>query len=203
MSKDILDEFHRLVAAEQYRDARGILESEPDVDPDVADKWLNWLDELHTAERIQVGIDADAKKRDPTRAKHLLAQHIGGTVAAVLGSVILWFVVVVVLTHDTSSIAGGGIFLLVGLTGGFVGWQYGARFISPRHHLVIGGVISFGLLLYLLSSGIPMWYFYDPPLHYLIAGFLLLAPATAYLAYRLGSGVGSFVWNRLNRIESI
>jgi hypothetical protein len=35
-----------------------------------------------------------------------------------------------------------------------------------------------------------MWFFYDPPLTYLLAAFALLAPAAGYAAFRVGAAVG-------------
>ncbi len=197
MSKDILDEFHRLVAVGEYRDARGILESEPEIDPQIAEKWLRWLDDLHADEWLQVGVVHDLKKRDPIQSQATLIRHIGGTSGAVIGSIVLWLIVVQVFTFANATTAGGGFFLLVGVIAGFLGWQYGAQFISRRHRLFIGAGIAFGLWLYIISSGIPMWYYNDPPLSYLIAAFLLLAPAVAFLLYKLGAWLGFTIWKVL------
>jgi hypothetical protein len=74
---------------------------------------------------------------------------------------------------------------------GYLGWQRAARLISPQHSFGVGAVINFGLLIYLLTSGIPGLYFYDPvPFGYLAAAFALVFPACAYASYWVGEHAG-------------
>jgi hypothetical protein len=185
-----LDEFHRLVADGRYREARGILEAEPDIPPQVAEKWLLWLDELHHDEWVQAGVVSDLKKRNPERVRAEMGKMIGGTLAAIPAGVALWLLVIHVMTLETATMPGGAFFLLVALILGYVGWQWAASVVVPQHSFVVGAGIAGLLLVYLLTSGIPMWYFHEPPLTYLLAAFALLAPAVGYTAYRIGAWAG-------------
>lgn len=185
-----LDEFHRLVTDGRYREARGILESEPDIPPQVAEKWLLWLNELHQDEWAKAGIVSDLKKRDPERALGEIGKMIGGTLALIPAGVALWLLVNHVLTLETASVPNGAFFLLIALVLGYAGWQWTASIIVPHHSFLAGAGISGALLVYLLTSGIPMWYFYEPPQTYLLAAFALLAPAVGYAAYHVGAWAG-------------
>jgi hypothetical protein len=185
-----LDEFHRLVADGRYREARGILETEPDIPPQVAEKWLLWLNELHHDEWVKAGIVSDLKKRDPERALGEIGKMIGGTLALIPAGVALWLLVNHVLTLETASVAKGAFFLLLSLLLGYAGWQWAASAVVPKHSFVVGAGVSGLLLVYVLTSGIPMWYFHEPPQTYLLAAFALLAPAVSYAAYRVGAWVG-------------
>lgn len=189
--QDKLEAFHQLVAEERYREARGILETEQDIDPEVAEKWQRWLADLHHEERLQAGVAPDLKKRNPDRALEDLGRMVGGTAAVVASAIPLWLLVVNVLTYETASYMKGGFFLLAALILGYVGWQRAARLISPEHHFLVGAALNFGLLIYLLTSGIPGWYYYDPvPFGYLAAAFALVFPACAYAVYWLGEHAG-------------
>jgi hypothetical protein len=185
-----MEAFHQLIAEARYREARGILETETDIPPDVAHKWQHWLDELHQEERLQAGVLADQKKRNPDRAQEQVSQLTGGMLTAMVAAVLLWLVVSRILTLETTSVPAGSAFLLFGLVGGYLGWQHMGRLISHHHGFALGVVISLGLFAYLMTSGIPLWYYYEPPLGHLLAGFLLVLPAVAYPAYRLGEYVG-------------
>jgi hypothetical protein len=194
-----LDEFHRLVADGRYREARGILEVEPDISPQVAEKWLLWLDELHHDEWVQAGVASDLKKRDPQRALGEMGKMIGGTLALIPAGVALWLLVKQVMTFETTSRTGAVFFLLVSLILGYLGWQWVTSVVVPERSFFVGAGITGGLLVYLLTSRFPMWFFYDPPLTYLLAAFALLAPAAGYAAFRVGAGLGLGVTRLLRR----
>jgi hypothetical protein len=185
-----MEVFHQLVAEARYREARGILETETDIPPDVAQKWQHWLDKLHQEDRLQAGVMADSKKRDPDLALDHLSKMTSGMLATLVVAVLVWVVVSRIFAFETSSVPVGSAFLLFGLVGGYLGWQRTARLISHQNGFALGVVISLGLFAYMMTSGIPLWYFYEPPLGYLLAGFLLVLPAVAYPAYRLGEYVG-------------
>jgi hypothetical protein len=203
MAQQPLDEFHRLVADGRYREARGILESTPDIAPDVAEKWLLWLDELHREEWRQAGIVSDSKKQNPQRARDDLARMIGGTLAALPVGVLIWLLVGQVLTYQTASVPLGAVFLLAALVGGFFGWKWTiALFISAQHSLTAGAAVTFSGLVYLLTSGIPLWYAYEPALSYRLVAFALLAPAAGHLSYR-GGAWGALRISRLIFRQSI
>ncbi len=197
-SQDKLDEFHRLVANGDYREARGILESETDIPPKVAEKWRLWLDELHREEWAQAGVVSDAKKQDPERALGHVGRMIGGMVALIPASVGLWLLVEALLTYRSASTSGGAVFLLAALVAGTLGWQRAAAIISPTRQSFIAGVaITLALVIYLVTSGFPMWFYYEPPLSYRLAAFALVAPALAYLSYNLGGWLGEHVTRRM------
>lgn len=198
---DKLDEFHRLVTAGRYREARGILETESDIPPQVAEKWLLWLDELHRDEWVQAGVISDQKKRDPARALGEIGSMIGGTMALLPAGVALWLLVKHVMTFATSSIPNGALFLLVALVLGYMGWQWVAGVIVPQQSFMAGAGVMGLLLVYLLTSGMPMWYFYEPPLTYLLAAFALPAPGVAYVAYRTGAAAGLGMIRLLQRSQ--
>ena len=188
-----METFHRLVAEEQYRDAQGILESEAEIPPQVAEKWLKWLDALYHEQRLQVGVAADQKKADPQRVLRQLIETTSGTAAVVGGSVLLWIIVVTVFSLQTASIAAGAAFIALSLPLGYLGWQYAARWLWPHADHWLGALIQFSLLIFLLTSGIPLYYYNSPPLKYLLAAFALLAPTTAYVSYRLGAGLAALL----------
>ncbi|HEX2620025.1 MAG TPA: hypothetical protein VHL11_07755, partial [Phototrophicaceae bacterium] len=75
-----MQEFHRLVEEQRYREARGILETE-DIDPEVAEKWTVWLEELQRAERVMVGVASD--KRNPVQKR-----QASGEIGAIFGQLI-------------------------------------------------------------------------------------------------------------------
>lgn len=188
--KEKLDEFHRLVAEGKYRAARGVLETETDISPAVAQKWLTWLEALHHDEWIQAGATPDLKKRDPDRARRELGKMIGGTIAVIIAAVLLWLIVNRVMTYETAHVPTGAVFLLLALISGYLGWQRAGVWIAPQHSFIAGGIVAAALLIYLLTSGFPMWYFYEPPLTYRLAAFLLVAPGAGLIVYRAGAWLG-------------
>lgn len=190
LSEEKMEAFHQLIAEERYREARGILETETDIPPEVAHKWQGWLDQLQHEDRLQAGVTADAKKRDPDHALEQVSRMAGGMLVAIVLALPLWLVVNRVFTLETTSVPVGSAFVLFGLIGGYLGWQRVARLISYEHRFGIGLGISLGLFAYIMSSGIPLWYYYEPPLTHLLAGFLLVLPAVAYPGYRLGEVIG-------------
>ena len=190
LPEEKMEVFHQLVAEQRYREAQGILETETDIPSDVAQKWQHWLDKLHQEDRLQAGVMADQKKRDTDLALEQVSTMIGGMLVAIGVAVLVWLIVSRIFVFETSSVPVGSAFLLFGLVGGYLGWQRLARLISHRHSFALGVVISLGLFAYVMTSGIPLWYFYEPPIGYLVAGFLLVLPAVAYPAYRLGEYVG-------------
>lgn len=190
MAKDKMDYVQELIRAERYREARGILESDPDIDRRAAEKWLRWLDELHRDERSQAGVVTDAKKQNPARAFDDLWQVAGGTALVVAALPLLWLAVNRVLTYETSTVPGGAVFLIFGLVGGYFGWQWAAKFIWPSRSFIVGAGIMLFLFFMVLSTGIPTFYFYNPPLRFLLAAAALVLPAVAYGAYRVGSQAG-------------
>lgn len=198
MAKDKLDEFHRLVADGRYREARGILESESDIPEKVAEKWRLWLDELHHEEWVQAGVISDQKKQDPQGALGELGRMIGGMLVVIPAVVVLWLFVESVMTYQTASTSGGAVFLLMALVGGTFGWQRAALFVSAtRQSFIVGAMVTLVLVIYLVTSGFPLWYYYEPPLSYRLAAFALLAPGVAYFSYNLGGWVGQRVMNLL------
>jgi hypothetical protein len=116
---------------------------------------------------------------------------IGGTLAAVAACVGVWLVVNSVLTYQTASASGGTLFLLFALMGGYLGWQRAAAFFSsPRQSATVGAGVMMALLIYLASSGFPLWYYHEPPISYRLAAFALAAPVCAYVSYRAGALLG-------------
>ena len=188
--QDKLDLFHELVAAQRYREARGILETEGDIPPDVAQKWLDWLDALHYEERLKAGVGLDAKKQDPDRAAAQMARGTGGIIFIIIAALLLWLIIIDVFTYETTSEFKGFMFLAVSFGVGYMGWEWVGHLFDENHKAAIGGIAAAIFIIYLLTSGFPMWYYYEPPLKYLLAAFALMLPGTAFVAFRVGELVG-------------
>lgn len=167
----------QLIAEERYREARGILESEPDIDPRVAEKWLAWLADVQRAERVELGAKSDKAKRQTVRTE--LGPLVGGLVGVMVAAAAAWLLARLVLTHDTSSYWLAAAFVLPALLLGIPGWRWALHLMGVRAYEVIGSVMPVALTLFLLTSGFPLWFFYDPPLHYLLAAFALVFPSLA------------------------
>jgi hypothetical protein len=205
MAKEKMDYVQELIKAQRYREARGILETDPDINQRTAQKWLIWLDQLHREERVQAGVETDKHKTDPTHAFDELWRVSGGTLMVVLALPLLWLIINQILTFASASFLGGALFLIFGLAGGYLGWQWAARFIWPSRSFIIGMGIMLFLFFMVLSSGIPARYFYEPPLRYLFAACALVLPAVAYGAYWSGSQVGLLaarLYRRLTGFET-
>lgn len=187
--KDKLDLFHALVAEERYREARGILETE-DLPPQTVEKWTAWLDELHRDERRLQGVLTDDKKVPKGQSYALLVQVNLSLLASIFIGIRLWGLVEFVFTYETATPVYGGFFLLAGVILGFLGWRHLAMWFSPNSGIIIGAFVMMILLGIVLSSGMPSWYYYEPPVHYLIAGFALIFPYPVILCWQgIGWGI--------------
>jgi hypothetical protein len=183
-AQDPLELFHALVAQERYREARGILETE-DLPPQTVEKWLAWLDALHYEERLLHGVASDKKAAaHPQSLRRLLHVTLTMLVGVVL-AVPVWQIVGIVFTYESTSPIHGGIFLFAGMVLGFLGWRDLAGWLSPDNGLLIGAFVMLGLLGITLTSGMPTWFYYEPPVHYLLVGFALLFPYPVVMCSKL------------------
>lgn len=193
-----IDEFHKLVEEERYREARGVLETE-DIEPEIVEKWLAWLDDLQREERLQMGVESDKAKENPARSLAQIGQMIGGTAAAMLMVLPAWALVMFTFASFHSVVA--GLFLLTGLIFGFLGWRRVLNLFIPEHAMLGAALLSAGLFVFVVSSGLPLWFYYDPPVHYLLAAFALVFPYMAYMSWLAGGWMGTKVTGLLTPPE--
>lgn len=196
-----MQKFHELISEERYREARGILETE-DLDPRLVEKWKAWLDDLHKEEWQQVALQNDKLKvSDAHKARTEMAEMIGGMVGATMGT--LAVIAAVYGVMSTPSTALMSIFLLFALILGVTGWLRFGRFLTENHGSEIGAGMAAVLILYLMMSGIPFFYYPEgPPLTHWIAGTLLMLPMVGYASWRAGALSGQSIIHFLNPQEA-
>jgi hypothetical protein len=185
-----MDIFHQLVAEERYREARGVLETES-VDPQVAEKWLQWLDELQHEDRVLMGVASDKTKQDASRSLRQLGQYTGGVLAGTLMVLPAWALVIFIF--DSFNVVLAGLFLFVGLVFSFLGWRRLLTMLIPENAMLASALLSGGLLAFMLTSRLPLWFYYDPPIQYVVAGLAMIVPYMAYLGWLVGGWIGSKV----------
>lgn len=193
MSHEKMRVVHELIREERYREARGILESEPDIDPRTAQKWLKWLDELHHEERLQAGVLSDKHKKNADHKFREAVRLTFGMIGVILVSFPVWQLVRYVFTYETASVVNGIVFFLAALVLGFIGWQKTAHIITPQRSIWVGGAVWLLLMIYVISSGIPFLYYYEPAITYLLAGFALIFPALAFACWHTGGKLGLLI----------
>ena len=185
---DKLKLMHQLIEEQRYREAREVLETEPDIAPEVAEKWLNWLQELHLDERREAGILMESKKLPAVQAE----PPIGTALATVNVSILAlfsWLIGSQII--QTPNMAAQSFFLLVALLIGIFGWQHAANKITSEHKLEAGiGIALFLFFSLVFGSRMPFVYYDDPPVRYVIAAFLLIYPALAWGGWHLGMRLG-------------
>lgn len=197
---DKLKIMHQLIAEERYREAREILETEPDISPDVADKWLKWLEELHLDERRAAGVEALTKKAPQVQQETPLSTGIATTLVVVL-AIIAWMAAHHAIA--TQSMAYKSMFMFIGLVLGVYGWNRTAAKFTPSHHFEAGAAIGLSLFILLISGARVIFvYFPDPPFRFVVLGFLLIYPALAVWGWSLGTWIGTQIeQTRLNQLD--
>ncbi len=198
MSQEKMKMVHQLIEDRNYLEARGILESEPDIDPRSAEKWLTWLEEVQREERRLAGVGVDKKKQNPDRAFDQVLHISLGAVFMLVASVPTWLVIKQIMTYETSSIPTSGFFMLFALILGLYGWLKLGELISATRPVMIGGGVVTGLMLALIVSGMPFWYYYEPPLIFLLAAFALVFPGITLIGGQLSRAL-VWVWRQFNR----
>lgn len=198
-----MQEFHRLVEEERYREARGILETEA-IDPAVIEKWSTWLEELQRAERVMVGVASD--KRKPLQQQQASGE-IGALFGQLIGVGLTTGVLLALITYGltTPDFIAQVALIVVAVVGGFLGWLRLARQLLPDSQGEVGIFVTFGLLFYLFTSGIPFRYYYEPPTSFIVAALALILPLAATLSWQgggwLGKTLAQFIW-RLSHPET-
>ena len=189
MANKQMQYFHELVAQERYREARGVLETE-DIDPQVAEKWLAWLDHLHTEERVQVGVLSDKARYDRQQSTIASAQVVGAAVAIVLTLVVMLPLFYKLMT--TGTVQGMVFLFLGGIMLGTLGWHRFLRQFAPNHRFELTGVIVFILTMLMMSGGVPFSYYPDgPPAESWLSTVLLQLPFWGYITASIGETVGA------------
>src|SRR5688572_9197479 len=87
MANKDLGNLHRAIQEQRYRDAREIIET-GDLTPEVAQKWQQWLIELHHEEWSQAGVRNRKARR---RTNHSLMDRVGLATANWGSKVVLSF----------------------------------------------------------------------------------------------------------------
>lgn len=183
-----MQEFHRLVEEQRYREARGILETE-NLDQEVIEKWSVWLEELQRAERVMMGVASD--KRKPVKQRQdagEIGAIFGQFTAVCLTTTILAALITYALT--TPDFIAQIILVISVVIAGFLGWIRLARQLLPDSHGEMGIFVAFGLLFYLLTSGIPFRYYFQPPTAFIVTALALVFPLAATLSWQVGGWLG-------------
>lgn len=193
MSDRAMREVYQLIEEERYREAREILETEK-IDPAVREKWLTWLHELHREDRVQAGVMSDKAKANRLRAEAAFAEVWGFVVATALVIVIGFAVALYAafaLTNPSPLFS--GLLLAAGLVFGHIGWQHIANTISTDHGMLISSIVVVMLTVYLLTSGVPFFYYYEVPLNHTLTAFALIFPGAGTLAWQPGYKIGAVI----------
>ncbi len=194
-----LKEMHQLIAEERYREAREILETESDIDPAVAQKWLTWLEDLHRQERREAGLQIESKKQPQVQAE----PPIGNVLATVNVTVLtVLSLILSVQVLQTPNMAVQSAFLFFALLAGIFGWQkVTAKFLNEHHQETGVGIALFIFFSLVFGAKLPFQYFYDVPLRYVVAAFLLIYPILAWGGWHLGMGLGKILRQRLIEVR--
>lgn len=188
MSHEKMEVVHKLIREGRYREARGIMETE-DIDPDVVEKWTQWLDELQKEERLQAGILSE-KKSEPLTAFNESSGLVISAVLLVLGGLLLWQAIYIVFTSPSGTFhTFGG---MIAIVSGAIGWQWLARAIFPENGTVIGAGVAFFLTAGALAGGLFVYYD-DPPTTYILMTFVLIFPAISYVCWHVGHYIGRII----------
>jgi hypothetical protein len=190
MANKQMQYFHELVAQERYREARGILETE-DIAPDIAEKWMAWLDHLHTEERVQVGVLSDKARYDRQQSTIATAKVVGSAIAFVFTLIVIPLLFYVFMTD---SVGVGRVFpVLAGILFGYLGWYRFLFHFTSNHRAELTGVIVFVLLA---VSGIPFIGYLGESLTTWTAAVALQLPFWSYIT----SSIGEFMGERVVRL---
>ncbi|MBC8171881.1 MAG: hypothetical protein H7X77_09415, partial [Anaerolineae bacterium] len=159
--------------------------------------WSIWLEELQRAERVMVGVASDKRKPiQQQQASGEIGALFGQLIGVGLTTVVLLFCITYVLT--TPDFVAAVSLIAVAVIGGFLGWIRLARQLLPDSQGEVGIFVTFGLLFYLITSGIPFRYYTDPPTPYLLAALALIFPLAAIVSWQGGGWVGKnlaqFIW---------
>lgn len=190
MSDKAMREVYQLIEEERYREAREILETE-DVDAEVRDKWLRWMHDLHHEERVMAGVRSDKAKANSQRvhqSQEELGGFVGGTLMAATASIMTVLLISAVFT--TPSIVLAAWTLAVGVVIGLVGWLRLGNLIHAVHGNMIAVFVFMFLMIYILSSGLPMMHYYQVPVNYVAAMSLLLLPGVGGISWDAGTWLG-------------
>ena len=185
---DKLKQMHQLIAEERYREAREILETEREIDPAVAQKWLNWLEDLHLQERRDAGVQMESKKLPAVQADPPIGYALA-TINVTALTIISLLLSIYVLETPRMEVQSG--FLFFALIAGVFGWpKVTAKFLK-EHYLEAGiGIALFIFFTLVFGARLPFWYFYDAPIRYVVAAFLLIYPALAWGGWHVGMHLG-------------
>lgn len=190
MSDKAMREVYKLIQEERYREAREVLETEP-VDAEVREKWLKWMADLHHEERVMAGVRSDKVKANTQRefqAEEELAGFIGGTLLTLAAALLVVFVIALAFT--TPSVWFSGWMLIGGIVLGLIGWQRMGHLLDETHGTVIGVIVFMTLIVYVMSSGIPMMYYFEVPVNYVAAMALLVLPGVGGISWNAGTWLG-------------
>ncbi len=182
MMPNALQEFHQAVDEERYRDAREILLT-GDIEPEAREKWLMWLDALHRDEWRLAGVLPEKKHLEA--ASPDTRRLVAGLAGLFLAGVVTAVVCTLLFTVPNVIFQVGGLLLV--LVSGVWGWNRlmaaELRAVMPVAVLLLGG--------YILSSGAPLYYYFEPQWNYTLAAFALAFPGTGLAGYALAEGLAA------------
>ncbi len=199
MTDQRMQAFHRLVAEQRYREALGVLETADDLDPQVVEKWSRWLADLQHEERLLVGVASDkrkpAERQQATGELGQLFGQVGGLLVMTAGMVL--FAAAALTTPNF--LLGSGLIIAL-LVAGYPGWVRLTQAWFPQTSGVPGIVVTFALLFYVLTSGVPLVYYPTLPLDYVLAALALLLPAVIPVGWQVGGRFGKALAVALARL---
>lgn len=184
-------EVYQLIQEERYREAREVLETES-IEDEVREKWLRWMADLHREERVMAGVLSDKTKANAEReiqAEEEIGGFIAGTLLTLVAGLLASLLIAIVFT--TPSIWFGGWMLVGGVVLGFIGWQRVGHLLNETHGAAIGVVAFMSLMVYVMSSGIPVMYYYEIPVNYVAAMAFLVLPGVAGISWSAGTWLGT------------
>lgn len=137
------------------------------------------------------GVMSDKAKANSQRefqAEEELAGFIGGTLLTLAAGLLAVFVIALAFT--TPSVWFSGWMLIGGIVLGLIGWQRMGHLINETHGAIIGIMVFMFLIIYVLSSGIPIMYYYEVPVNYVTAMALLVLPGVGGISWNAGTWLG-------------
>ena len=183
MANNPLKKFYQLIEDEQYRDALGVLETE-DIPPSVAEKWHQWLNDLHKEDRLIAGVASDKEVQDYNRLYYEQMKAIGSVIGLSLFSLLFPILMVVLLSTSVAPF----IILFAIFTS-----YYGLRWtIALFFHQNINEYtfIALGGLGIITMTIIPIYNYYEQSTYALLLALLWFLPFSAHIGWHLGERIG-------------
>ena len=187
MANNPLQKFYQLIEDEQYRDALGILETE-DIPLSVAEKWHQWLHDLHKEDRLIAGVVSDKDVQEHNRLYYEQMKAIGSIVGLSLFSP--FFIILMIILLNTSL---ASLIILFAVFASYYGvrWTIALFFhqnINEYTFMMLGGLGIVTLMI------MPINIYYEQSInshsYAILLALLWFLPFSAHIGWHLGENIG-------------